>query len=501
MEIRREQPIPDKLPEELTNKTFVATVASIVADWRLYLKEWRAELEMLKQEVPYLRRGPSEDVDLRTLKDGESMSALQREVVRDLVSMLTQTAFNWENKSVLKGEGQLIKAVAPLILAKKHTEALLATDAGWSMRCGIGRIMQQILPDGWHAWDGFDSKPKSEVPMDKQILVTQAKGEGSSSVATRTRLIPQLREQHTAALQKVVDAVMVDSLGIIGRDPISGQGVADPRVHAMVSEFILASPIIFSHAPTRAHLTSQRMQFFADKRAARMDDPALGQRFSFQDKVTDADLEALEEDYPVKIPNAASEEHTDGFWRAKDAAETGQVIRSLLALPANSMDAWERERRATKAAAEKEERETKAIEKISLFGRSRRRASALSRQQKVDQLTAEAEMLTLADQDQGESSRQTNKRASAYFIAAAEAPITAEGKGKGKEREREPEPQRMVVDEPGRSIRCINKRASAYFISPPATAPIATTAKDKGEEREKEPESQQMVVDEPGRCL
>lgn len=117
------------------------------------------------------------------------------------------------------------------------------------------------------------------------------------------------------------------------------------------------------------------------------------------------------------------------------------------------MDAWERERRARKAAAEKEEKEKKAIENISLFGRARRRATALARQPKVDQLAADAEMLTLADQDQGESSGQTNKRASAYFIAITEAPITSEPKGKGKEREQEPESQQMVVDGPGRCLK------------------------------------------------
>lgn len=238
-------PISEKLPEELTNKTFVATVAKIIADWRLYLKEWRAELKMENRKEPYLRRGPSDDVDLRILKGGKAMTELQKEVVQDLVSMLRQTAFDWEDKSVLKGEGQLIKAVAPLVLAKKHTQALLETDAGWDMRCGIAAIMKQIVrkADGWHPWDGFDSKPASDVPMDELILVTKAAGEGSSSVIARTQLVTRLRERHTAILQKVVDSVMVDSLGIIGRDPVSGQGVADPRVHVLVSEFILASPL------------------------------------------------------------------------------------------------------------------------------------------------------------------------------------------------------------------------------------------------------------------
>jgi hypothetical protein len=241
MEIRKEVEISDRLPAELTTKPFVATVAKIIADWRGELAEWRDEMSAQEEEEPYLRQGPSKDIDVKKLKDGSPMTKLQMGVVRDLVSMLTLTAFSWEDKSVLKGEQQLIKAVAPLILTKRHTKALLATQAGWDMRCSIGLIMQKSLKGVWHGWDGQSARPKVKEPVDKELLAVQAPGEENSSVATRTWLAPQRRQQHANAIQKAVDAVMIAGLGIIGTDPTSGAPVADPEFHKAVSKFITAS--------------------------------------------------------------------------------------------------------------------------------------------------------------------------------------------------------------------------------------------------------------------
>ena len=62
------------------------------------------------------------------------------------MAMLRVTTFKWEVKDVLKGELQMIKAIAPILLCRHHTKQLLATAEGWA----LWQELKSLIQDAGH---------------------------------------------------------------------------------------------------------------------------------------------------------------------------------------------------------------------------------------------------------------------------------------------------------------------------------------------------------------
>jgi len=220
LQIQKEMPFDKELPEELLDKTFVKRVDTIIEAYAKEVQAWRRASKFDTQgdntdaKEPRMCPSPGETINI-TL----GLTALQKTVLDGIISMLRVTSLDWTNSSVLKGISQLIKAMAPVIIRKSHTMEILAMKSPWALRCDLQEVLSSKLrrDEGWEWWDGLKVQPKSEreYSMDQEFLPDLLDGETEGNAAIRTLTIPQMRKKNTKAMQKAIDALMIQNLGAI----------------------------------------------------------------------------------------------------------------------------------------------------------------------------------------------------------------------------------------------------------------------------------------------
>jgi hypothetical protein len=229
---------PEKLPKDtdLLNKDFVDRASDIIDEYRRQLGGRGRD-----GNSSHIRPPPSSAIDMTT-----GLSADQKTMLRGLVAMLRVTNFQWEKKSNLKGVSQVIKALGPSIMSASLNEELLTTKDSWSMRTELQAILTQNMTEGeWKWWDGVNSRPGEEGAGDDAMVIQPLPEESAGNTAARAWLVPQLRQESGAKIQKIIDTVMQPGLGYMVNNGVWSKTArlspASPQLHQALRDFVMVS--------------------------------------------------------------------------------------------------------------------------------------------------------------------------------------------------------------------------------------------------------------------
>ncbi|KAI6012016.1 hypothetical protein PISMIDRAFT_11647 [Pisolithus microcarpus 441] len=286
----------------------------------------------------------SKQIALPAIEDVvESMGDMEKDqsdFLKFLLDILCHTSFPWMDPGRIK-----------------KPETLIIEEL-----CEIGNLSEE-----WRWYDGIISKPTStdlaELTGETAAMPLSTK-ETDGNMNIRTQRIVSTRKLHQTKLKQVVNAVLVEGLGLGAAD---GGKKMIPRVKEDLDRLL------------------ETLKVYSEMTIHRIQDPAV----AFSEDLVD--LDALGSLYPIDLPDAMSEKEL-GALQGRSTASGIRMLTNLAPYKDQTQGIWVAEKTAKEAEAKRQGelaeafRKSKVTEAKASFAR---RLAAMKRQVKSAELVDE----------------------------------------------------------------------------------------------------------------